>query len=301
MNIVLTGSLGNIGKPLIRLLVGKGHQVVVISSNAERISAIKALGATPAIGTIKDVDFLAATFSGADVVYLMEAWKAIGGLFDKDIDFLSEFMKIANNYVAAVERSGVKNIIHLSSIGAHSSNGTGSLLVHYKVENILKTLPENINIKFIRPVGFFSNIYRWLPMIQSQNAIIQSYGGDRKEPWVSPLDIAQTIADETEKIFNGKTVQYVASDEVSPNEIVQALGKAINQPELQWKVVPAKQLLDQMISAGINEWICKGLIEMQRAQQDGSLYDDFYQHKPELGKVKLKDFAMEFAETYNKK
>ena len=301
MNIVLTGSLGNIGKPLIRLLVGKGHQVVVISSNAERISAIKALGATPAIGTIKDVDFLAATFSGADVVYLMEAWEAIGSLFDKDIDFLSEFMKIANNYVAAVKRSGVKNIIHLSSIGAHSSKGTGSLLVHRKVENILKTLPENINIKFIRPVGFFSNIYRWLPMIQSQNAIIQSYGGDRKEPWVSPLDIAQTIADETEKIFNGKTVQYVASDEVSPNEIVQALGKAINQPELQWKVVPAKQLLDQMISAGINEWICKGLIEMQRAQQDGSLYEDFYQHKPELGKVKLKDFAMEFAETYNKK
>ena len=40
---------------------------------------------------------------------------------------------------------------------------------------------------------------------------------------------------------------------------------------------------------------------MQKAQQDGSLYEDFYQNKPELGKVKLAGFAKEFAEVYNKK
>lgn len=38
-----------------------------------------------------------------------------------------------------------------------------------------------------------SNIYRWLPMIKSEGAIVQSYGGDRKEPWMSPYDIAQLI------------------------------------------------------------------------------------------------------------
>lgn len=32
MNIVLTGSLGNIGKPLTKALVEKGHTVTVISS-----------------------------------------------------------------------------------------------------------------------------------------------------------------------------------------------------------------------------------------------------------------------------
>ncbi|RZK98912.1 MAG: NAD-dependent epimerase/dehydratase family protein, partial [Pedobacter sp.] len=86
MNIVLTGSLGNIGKPLTKLLINKGYRVTVISSKPERIQAIEALGAIPAIGTIQDEDFLVATFSGADVVYLMEAWEAIGSLFDKNID-----------------------------------------------------------------------------------------------------------------------------------------------------------------------------------------------------------------------
>ncbi len=33
MNIVLTGSLGNIGKPLTQELVQKRHSVTVISSN----------------------------------------------------------------------------------------------------------------------------------------------------------------------------------------------------------------------------------------------------------------------------
>lgn len=73
MNIVLTGSLGNIGKPLTQELVQKGHSVTVISSKAERQNNIEALGAKVAIGTMLDRHFLSATFKGADIVYLMEA------------------------------------------------------------------------------------------------------------------------------------------------------------------------------------------------------------------------------------
>ncbi|MNK49934.1 NmrA-like family protein [compost metagenome] len=297
MKIVLTGSLGNIGKPLTRLLVQRGHHITVISSKVERVSDIRNLGAVAAIGSIQDLDFLRETFNGADAVYLMEVWEGIGSLFDNKIDFLAEFKKIAQNYVTAVQQSGVKKIIHLSSVGAHSDQGNGSLLVHYHVEQILKTLPEDVSIKFMRPVGFFSNLYRSLLTIQSQGAIIQSYGGDRKEPWVSPYDIAATIADEMEKSFIGRTVHYMASDEVSPNEIAAALGQSIGNPDLEWKVIPGEDLLDQMLSAGVNEWIAKGMVAMQQSQGDGSLYEDFYANKPTLGKVKLADFAREFAQS----
>ena len=300
MKIVLTGSLGNIGKPLAKLLVKAEHQVTVISSKVERVTEIESLGAVAAIGTIQNVEFLTETFKDADAIYLMEAWEGIGSLFDKDIDFLAEFKKIAQNYVTAVRQSGVKKIIHLSSIGAHSDQGIGSLLVHYHVEQILQMLPEDVSIKFMRPVGFFSNMYRWLPTIQSQGKIIQSYGGERKEPWVSPYDIAMTVADEMEKPFIGRTVHYIASDEVSPDEIASALGKAIGKPNLEWKVIPGEELLDQMLSAGINEWIAKGMVAMQKAQGSGSLYEDFYASQPRFGKVRLEEFAKEFAQTYNK-
>ena len=126
-----------------------------------------------------------------------------------------------------------------------------------------------------------------------------NYGGDQKELWVSPLDIAATIAEEMEKPFDGRTVHYVASDEVSPNEVAKIIGEAIGKPDLKWLAIPGEQILQGMLAAGVNEWIAKGFVEMQAAQGDGSLYEDFYRNKPTLGKVKLVDFAKEFAQVYN--
>ncbi|MBX2952807.1 MAG: NAD(P)H-binding protein [Leadbetterella sp.] len=83
MKIVLTGSLGHIGKPLAEKLVAKGHSVTVISSKTDRQNEIEAIGAVSAIGSLEDVDFLVETFSGADIVYLMESY---ANYFNKDID-----------------------------------------------------------------------------------------------------------------------------------------------------------------------------------------------------------------------
>lgn len=299
MNIVMTGSLGNIGKPLVIELVQKGHSVTVISSKAERQIEIETLGAKAAIGKMQDADFLTHTFKGADVVYLMEAWEGIGSIFDKDVDFVAAFKRIGSNYKQAVLRSGVSRIIHLSSIGAHTDQGTGSLYLHNTVENILKELPDAVSIKFMRPVGFYNNIFRYMQTIKTQGKIIQSYGGDKKEPWVSPLDIAAAIVEEIENPFKGRTVRYLASDEISPNETARIIGAAIGKPDLEWSVISDEEMLSGMLSAGVNEWIANGFVKMQAAQRDGSLYTDFYLNKPVLGKVKLTDFAKEFAKTYN--
>lgn len=298
MNIVITGSLGTIGKPLTKLLVEQGHAVTVISSKAERQTAIEALGARAAIGTMQDPGFLTATFTGADVVYLMEAWEGIGSIFDKNIDFVAAFKNIGNNYKQAVAQSGVKQIVHLSSIGAHTDQGTGSLFVHHTVENILKQLPDSVSIKFIRPVGFYTNLFRHMATIQAQGAIFQSYGGDQKEPWVSPVDIAAAIAEEMEKPFAGRTVRYIASEEVSPNELALILGTAIGKPGLKWVVKSDEEMLEGMLTAGINPWIAQGFVDMQAAQRSGSLYVDYYRNQPTLGQVKFADFAKEFALAY---
>jgi len=299
MKIVVTGSLGNIGKPLIRELIQKGHSVTVISRNTDRRKEIEALGAKAALGTMQDVDFLKTTFEGADIVYLMEAWEGIGNVFDNNVDFVAGFTAIGNNYKQAVERSGVKRIVHLSTIGAHTDKGNGSLSLHHKVENILKQLPDNVSIKFMRPVSFYTNLFRFMQTIKTQGAIIQSYGGDHKEPWASPFDIAATIVEEMEKSFEGRTIRYIASDEVSPNEVAEILGKEIGKPDLKWLVIPGEQLLQGMVAAGMNEWIAKGFVEMQASQGSGILYEDYHRNHPALGRVKMTDFAKDFALVYN--
>ena len=300
MKIVLTGSISNVGKPLTEALVKKGYTVTVISSSDERKKDIEILGATAAIGSMFDVDFLVKTFKGADIVYLMETLDAAGDMFDKNVDFINAINKIGDNYKQAVETSGVKHIVHLSSVGAHMNEGNGILVFHHNVENILKQLPDDVSIKTIRPVGFYTNMMSFARIIKSQGTIVSNYGGDTKEPWVSPLDIATAIAAEMDKPFNGRTVCYVASDEVSPNEIAKTLGDAIGKPDLKWTKISDEQLLNNWLKIGMNEQVAKGFVEMQASQGNGKLYEDYNKHKPALGKVKIEDFARDFAAAYNR-
>ncbi len=223
-----------------------------------------------------------------------------GRFFDQNFDYMATINKIANNYKQAVEGSGVKRVVHLSSVGAHTDKGNGMLAFHYNVENILKQLPEDVSIKFMRPVGFYINMFAFIPTIKIQNAIVQNYGGDEKDPWVSPLDIAAVIAEEMEKPFGGREIRYIASDEASPNEVAKILGEAIGKPGLKWLEIPDEQQFNGMIAAGMNPGIAKGLVEMNAGRRSGVLFEDYYRNKPTLDKVKLKDFAKEFAAVYNK-
>ena len=298
MKIIVTGSLGHISRPLTAELLQKGHAVTVISSKPERQAEIEALGAIAAIGTMEDADFLSATFKGADIVYVMETHGA-SSFFDPNLDLMAVISKIGQNYKQAIQQSGVKRVVHLSSIGAHTDKGNGILAFHYNVENILKQLPADVSIKFMRPVGFYYNMFAFIPTIKTQGAIVSNYGGDVKNPWVSPLDIAAVIAEEMEKPFDGREIRYIASDEVSPNEVAGILGEAIGKPDLKWLTIPDEQLLNGMVAAGMNANIAKGLVEMNAGFHRGPLYEDYYLHRPAVfGKVKLTDFAKDFAAAF---
>lgn len=298
MKVVITGSLGNIGKPLTEELVQKGHSVTVISHTPERQKVIEAMGAKAAIGSIDDRLFLTDTFKGADVVFTMIVFSKY--YYDLEFKPLQYAVKLANNYKQAIEDAEVKQVVQLSSIGAHTEKGNGILSVYFEVENILKKLPEDVSITFIRPVGFYNNLYGFIENIKAQNCIVANYEGDDKQPWVSPVDIASATAEEIINQSTGEKVRYVASEEISCNEIAGILGEAIGKPDLKWVAVTDEQMRDGMVAGGINSEVATGLVEMYACARSGELYEDFYLHKPELGKVKMKDFAKEFAIVYFK-
>lgn len=295
MKIVLTGSLGHISKPLLAALVQRRHSVTVISSKLERTQEIEAMGAFAAIGSLDDAVFLASAFAGADLVYLMEP--PINYL-SSQVDQQNYWLSIAKSYVEAILQTGVRQVIHLSSIGAHTNEGVGMLAAHHEVEQTLDLLPESVFIKYMRPVGFYYNMFAFIPSIKNSGAIVQNYGGDEKEPWVSPIDIADAIVEEVEKPFQGREIRYVASDEASPNEIAKRLGEAIGRPDLRWEVISDAQFENNLVGAGFNAEAAKGLTEMNAARLNG-LYKDYDLHRPQLGRVKLADFFENFAKVYH--
>ncbi|MDR3681249.1 MAG: NAD(P)H-binding protein [Flavipsychrobacter sp.] len=295
MKIVLTGSLGHIGKPLAQELVQKGHEVTVISTKPEKQTNIEALGAKAAIGSIEDVDFLTATFTGADAVYTM---LPPGNYLDSNLDLVAECQKLGNNFVQAIERSGVKRLVHLSSIGAHLVKGSGLIVLHHEMEVVLDKLSD-VAITFMRPTGFYYNLYGYIPMIKNMGYIASTYGGDDKVVWVAPVDIAAAIADEIVTPLVGRKVRYVASEETTCNETARILGEAIGKPDLKWIIITNEQMQSGLEAAGMNPTIASGLAEMYACAHSGALSEDYFRNRPAvMGKVKLVEFAKEFATAF---
>lgn len=294
MKYIVTGSLGNISKPLAERLVAAGHQVTVVSSSPEKAAEIEKLGAKAAIGTVQDVEFLSKTFSGADAVYTMVP-PHFGAA-----DWKKHIAGVGENYAAAIKVSGVKNVVNLSSIGAHMPDGCGPVSGLYFVEKALNEL-SGVNVKHLRPGFFYTNFLANLGMIKHAGIIGGNYGEGTTLTIVHPDDIAEVAAHELLALsFSGKSVRYIMSDEKTTHEVASILGKAIGKPELPWVNFKDEETFGGMVQAGLPEEIAKNYAEMGSAMRSGEMISDYLKNKPaEFGKKKLEHWAPVFAAIYS--
>ncbi len=310
MNIVVTGSLGNISRPLAEKLIKKGHDVTVISSNPKRQNAIENMGAAAAIGKMEDADFLASSFTGADIVYCM-----IPLNFSVD-DPLAYQQNIAQNYVQAIKRSGIKRTILLSGWAA------GVIDMYKELENRFNDLPD-VSVTHIRPGYFYSNFYDSIGMIKGKGfmgalmalrymglgalltgkrgMLMGNFGGDDPLVLSAPSDIADAIVDEIQHPKPGNYIRYVASDEMTCREAAIILGTAVGKPYLKWVRLTDKAMQQGLQRFGLSPKMAASLVEMQAPVHRGLMAKEFAKHDPFAGKVTMTDFAKEFAAVYKQR
>jgi uncharacterized protein YbjT (DUF2867 family) len=292
MNITITGSLGNISKPLTQELVKDGHTVTVISSKPERQKDIEALGAIPAIGSLEDFEFIKQKFNGADAVYCM-----VPPNFG-EAEQVAYYRRIGTNYAQAIQQLGVKRIIYLSSWGAHLSKGTGFILGAHHVEGILDEL-KDVAITHLRAGSFYTNLYGFVDMIKHAGFIGSNYGDDDHVVMVSPKDIATAAAEELTTLATGINVRYVASIDAAANQIAGILGTAIGKPGMKWMTFTNEQTQAGLEQAGIPAHIAAMFVELGAAIHSGIMREDYDKHKPKvMGTITLEEFAMEFAAAF---
>ncbi|UOQ99639.1 NmrA family NAD(P)-binding protein [Hymenobacter sp. 5317J-9] len=292
MKIVVTGSLGNISKPLATELVQQGHAVTVISSKPEKKPEIEVLGANAAIGSVDDAAFLTSTLTGADAAYLMMPPSFA------EPDSRAYHQRIGQRYAEAIQQSGIQRVVQLSSWGAHRSAGTGGILGTHDVEEILAKLP-GIALTHLRPTSFYYNMFSFIGMIKAQGVIGVNYDGNTRVAFVHSLDIANAAAAElTAPTALGRHVRYAASDERTANEVAQVLGAAIGRPGLRWVSLTNEQIQENLLRHGLPAARASEIVDIYTSIGNGTLGEDYEQHKPGLGRVKLEDFAREFAAAY---
>ncbi|WP_298156470.1 NAD(P)H-binding protein [Flavobacterium sp.] len=291
MKYILTGSIGNISKPLAQQLVAAGHDVTIISSNADRQSDIENLGATAAIGSVLDAEFLANVFTGADAVYLM-----VPPNFTVT-DWPAYQREVADAFLRAVKTSGINNIVQLSSIGAHVGHSAGPIDEVGNLERKLEAI-GGLNVVALRPSYFYTNLYTTIDMIKHAGIIGSNMGDSSAEIILThPADIADVAAKVLLDLdFKGQNVKYISSDIRTFAEVAAVIGNAIGKPDLPWVNFTDEQAFEGAKQAGLHETFAEGFTQMGKSFREGLLQTDYLERneKPQ-GKVKLEDFAKEFA------
>ncbi len=311
MKIVVTGSLGNIGKPLTQELIQQGHSVTVISSNPKKQKAIEALGAHAAIGKLEDVSFLSTTFRGAEAVYCMIP------LNPNEAHFMTYMKKIAHNYVEALKQTGIKRVVVLSGWSANLLKGDN-------VEDVFINQLPGTSITIMRPGSFYTNFYASMDMIRGKGLmgmfmtlryvglkaflkgerglLMGNYGGDDRIVFVSPKDIAEAAAEElVSRASEQIKIRYIGSEEMACSKAAKIIGAAIGKPYLRWIRISDKAMIKGLKMAKIPTELAENMVEMQAMMHSGLPLKNFHKNNPKMGRVKLADFAKEFSKVYLKK
>ncbi|WP_412989398.1 SDR family oxidoreductase [Pediococcus siamensis] len=283
MKIVLLGSLGHINRYVIPELVAAHEDVTVITSSVDRVAAIEQLGAQAAVGSMMDESFLTKQFKQADAVYLM-----ITNMREPGLSLTELAVKQATIFKNAIQNSRVKRVVDLSSVGADQGPEVGNLYIYHLIEGILSELKQ-VELTFIRPVGFYSNLLGDIRTIKTQHALVRNFNARVTMAWTDPADIAKAVVAEILS-EHPATVRYVVSEFITGQQLISQLAAALKLPDLHWIEASDDQILSNMIQNGVPETFAKGLVTMTKRQRSPEFYADLRKRQPKLGSVKLKDF-----------
>lgn len=290
MKLVITGAAGHVSKPLVERLLAKGHDVTIVGRNPANLAALGEAGARPAVGDMRDVPFLTRTFEGADGVYLMlpPMWDA------DDQKALSE--TYARGFVAAIQAAGVRNVVFLSSYGAHRLDDAGPISGMGRAENILNTL-DGVNVLSLRAGYFYTNLLLSLDLVRKEGRMGNMFTiPEGTFTVVDPDDIAAMAADAlSNRDLRGHSYRYVISDLTGTDEIASLIGYRIGKPDLQWVKFPAANFKQVLLAYGFAEGAANDYVEMFTTLDKGLLFEHIQETRPAIEGRTIEAFADEFA------
>ncbi len=81
----------------------------------------------------------------------------------------------------------------------------------------------DVAITHIRPTDFYYNLLPQVHSAKNNGFIASNISNEVVNSWVSPTDIASAITEEITTPLTGRKVRYVASEELTYNELASVI------------------------------------------------------------------------------
>ncbi|GAB3974908.1 NAD(P)H-binding protein [Actinoallomurus acanthiterrae] len=210
--ILVTGATGNVGRELVRQLAAEDAEFRILVRDPARAAALPAR-AERAVADLDDPATLTPAFAGVDRLFLLTP--GIG-------------IEHTARAVAAARAAGVSRIVHLSSFNVLGDPMPAMGRWHHEREEAIRA--SGIPATFLRPGGFMTNAFDWLPTIHEEGFILDPIGPGRYAP-IDPADIAAVAALAlTEDGHQGEEYVLTGEETFTVTEQARILAEAIGRP-----------------------------------------------------------------------
>lgn len=292
--LTIMGATGNIGSKLSDRLLVKNQRTKVIGRSAKKLQPFVDRGATAAVGDAGDSDFLSQAFSGSDAVFTMIPPDYAAQ------DFRQYQNEIGRQIATAVEKSGVRHVVNLSSHGAHLSDKTGPIKGLRDQEQRLNQL-DSVHILHLRPTFFMENVLMNIDMIKNMGINGGHILGDLPFAMIATEDIADVAAQHLiERNFSGKTVRdLLGPRDISMEEVTRIIGGKIGKPDLKYVYFPREEYINGLLQAGLTKDMAEQLAELDAGINDRLFASGEPRTQENRTSTDFKQFADFFAQVYN--
>jgi uncharacterized protein YbjT (DUF2867 family) len=261
---VVTGTTGNTGSVVATRLLYAGKQVRGIGRSAERLQQLARKGGEPFVADLTDREALTKAFQGAEAVYVM---------IPPDLtapDVTSMQQEVSESIATALERSGVKHAVALSSIGADKAEKTGPVVGLHRMEERLKRI-SGLNILFLRAGYFMENTLMQVGTIHKMGAAASPLHPQLRIPMIATRDIGAAATEELLKLDfqSHQTRELLGPSDITMTEAARIIGKAIGKPDLKYAQATGDQARRAMLETGASADFVAQILEMSDALNSG--------------------------------
>jgi uncharacterized protein YbjT (DUF2867 family) len=262
----IMGASGHIGNVVARRLLENGQEVRAIGRSPEKLKELEAQGAKIYTANFDDSEALAKAFAGCDGIFTM-----IPPDMMQD-DYRAFQNQVGEAIAGAISKSGVKQVVNLSSLGAQLPAGSGVILGLHFQEERLNALP-GLNVVHLRPVTFMENLLMQIDLLKSQGILGEPYKPDLKIAMVATQDIGQRVSDILLGLdFNGSSTQELHGQrDLTMPEVAAIIGRAIGKPDLAYVRFSYEDYGAAMAQMGIPQRSIELLNELYRGINEGIL------------------------------
>jgi uncharacterized protein YbjT (DUF2867 family) len=280
---VIVGGTGRVGSATAEALLAAGQPVTIVTRSVSRAGRWRERGAEVAVADVRDVDALRAVFRRGRRAFLLNPPA------DPSSDTDEEERATVRCLLAALDGSGLEQVVAQSTYGARPGEGCGDLSVLHGLEEGLRARP--IPAQIMRAAYMMSNWDGALDAARVDGVLPSMLPRDLLLPMVAPRDLGVVAARLLqEPATETKTHHVEGPERYTPGDVARAFAGALNRA-VTVAVTARGRWEDTFRALGFSEKAARSYARMTEVTVDEPMLPG----SPIRGEISLGDYAVSAA------